>query len=143
MQLNTLKGLHASYRLCLEINGRTLSVSSTSDLSGYEAIVDSTSRSDSENYVNGVALLQKRDEKGQRLHGSHFDAVPGTKVFLWRDVAYPLIKVGKKLLVAEPSRALLIFCEALVRVLAIHDDRPTPAFSHYINPVARDLLLLS
>lgn len=93
-------------------------------------------------YACGVALLQERDDKDQRIEHTHILAEPGKKTFTFKDVSYPVIKIGKRIVVAEPSRALLVFCEALIRMLADQDGRPVPAFSHYVTSVARDLFLL-
>lgn len=43
---------------------------------------------------------------------------------------------------AESSRALLLFSEALITALALADSRPAPGVHHYITPVMRDLVLL-
>ena len=52
---------------------------------------------------------------------------------------YPLVRYGAPLLLAEPSRALLLFVEALVRRLAEKQDQPKPVISHYVNEGMRDL----
>lgn len=44
--------------------------------------------------------------------------------------------------VAESSRALLLFSEALLTALAQADGRPAPGIHHYITPMMRDLLPL-
>jgi hypothetical protein len=93
-------------------------------------------------YICGTTLLQERNDKGQRIEHTRVMPKPRTTSFTSKDTSYPVIKVGSDLLVAEPSRALLVFCEALVRTLAEQEGRSTPAFSHYITSVARDLLLL-
>lgn len=112
-------------------------------IGGYASIVNATPPDQGNEYVCGVALLQERDDKGQRIEHTRIAPQPKAANLVFKGgVTYPLIKVAKELLFAEPSRALLIFCEALVRILAYQDERPTPAFSHYITPVARDLLLL-
>jgi hypothetical protein len=109
-------------------------------IGGYADIV--TPSGEPGKYTCGVALLQKRNDKDQRLENTHHQSEPGSKSYAFRGVSHPVVKVGKDLLIAEPSRALLVFCEALVRVLAHQENKPVPAFSHYITSVARDLLLL-
>ena len=111
-------------------------------IGGYTSIVNVTPPDQADGYICGVALLQERNDKGQRIEHTHVVPQPGTTSFVFKEISYPVIKAAGQLLVTEPSRALLIFCEALVRILADQDGRPAPAFSHYITPVARDLLLL-
>lgn len=43
---------------------------------------------------------------------------------------------------AESSRALLLFSEALVTALALADGRPAPGVHHYITPGMRDVITL-
>jgi len=43
---------------------------------------------------------------------------------------------------AEASRALLLFSEALLTALALADGRSAPGVHHYITPTMRDLVLL-
>ena len=111
-------------------------------IGGYSTIVNAMSSEPSDGYICGVALLQQRDDKGQRIEKTHVIPQSGTMSAIYKDAGYPVTKVNKELRVVEPSRALLIFCEALVRVLADQNGRPVPAFSHYITSVARDLFLL-
>lgn len=111
-------------------------------IAGNAPILNAMPSEQSAEYVCGVALLQQRDDNGQRIENTHITPEPGTRNFIFKDVPYPVTKVNREFFVAEPSRALLIFCEALVRVLAEQDGRPTPAFSNYVTAVARDLFLL-
>jgi hypothetical protein len=97
----------------------------------------------STDYVGGVTALHTRNDKGERVAGTYLQPEKGKTSHLFRGVTYPAVKVGADLVVAEPSRALLAFCEALVRNLALRDGREVPAISHYVTSVARDLLLLT
>jgi hypothetical protein len=111
-------------------------------IAGNALILNAALSEQSAGYICGVALLQQRDDNGQRIENAYITPEPGARNFIFKDVSYPVTKVSRALFVAEPSRALLIFCEALVRVLAEQDGRPTPAFSYYVTAVARDLFLL-
>jgi hypothetical protein len=111
-------------------------------VAGNAKYISTTPNPGARDYVCGVALLQERTDKGERLQGSSVKPDDKATSVSYKDVSYPVVKVSGQLLAAEPSRSLLIFCEVLVRNLAMQDKRPTPAISHYLTPVARDLLLL-
>lgn len=52
---------------------------------------------------------------------------------------YPMVSYGGQLLLVESSRALLLFVEALVRLLADMQGRPIPVLSHYVGDAMREL----
>lgn len=52
---------------------------------------------------------------------------------------YPIVTFGSRQLLVEPSRALLLFIEALVRRLAARQERPEPVMSLYITKEMREL----
>lgn len=52
---------------------------------------------------------------------------------------FPIVRYGERLLLAEPSRGLLLFVEALVRRLAEKRARPAPVISHYVSEPMREL----
>ncbi|MFE6893602.1 DUF6602 domain-containing protein [Streptomyces sp. NPDC057694] len=95
-------------------------------------------------YVIGVAHLHLR-AKGQRVEGQYMEPPDDfTEPSLLMDgSSYPIIRTDGKWRVAEPSRALLIFCAALVNSLATHDGHAPPAITHYLSPATLDLVHLS
>lgn len=59
---------------------------------------------------------------------------------LRNNIGYPLTRVGKqtsKRVVADPSRALLLFCETLLRRLATSEAADGSWISHYLTTAAR------
>jgi hypothetical protein len=52
---------------------------------------------------------------------------------------YPLVQYGDDLVLVQPSRALLLFVEAIVRRLAERQRRPLPVISYYVNTAMREL----
>jgi hypothetical protein len=52
---------------------------------------------------------------------------------------YPIVGYGGTLRLVDPARALLLFVEALVRLLALRQGRPQPVLSHYVNETMREL----
>jgi hypothetical protein len=70
-------------------------------------------------YLLGLALLQEEDEW----------LVPPVDVieaFERNGTRYPVVDLGGKTFAADESRALLMFCEALVRYLAVTDSGKVP-----------------
>jgi Domain of unknown function (DUF6602) len=109
-------------------------------MAGYRSVLDPTyNRGGDDPYLYGNALLQGRGPGNERIPHHPVEPLPGTTKFAAGEISYPVVKLGNKYMVAEPSRSLLIFCEALVRNLAHSENRPTPAFSYYITDIAREL----
>jgi hypothetical protein len=54
---------------------------------------------------------------------------------------YSIVRRGRNRVVADPARALLLFCDALLRILSNSDSR-SPAFSYYIDAEARKITAL-
>lgn len=52
---------------------------------------------------------------------------------------YPMVSYGGRLLLVESSRALLLFVEALVRLLADMQARTHPVLSYYVDQTMREL----
>jgi hypothetical protein len=46
---------------------------------------------------------------------------------------YPVVQIGADRYLSDPSRALLLFCDALVRHLAVRDGRQEPVMSAYLS----------
>jgi hypothetical protein len=82
----------------------------------------------------GLALL--RDPNGRPILG---EAGGPDMRALHNSRQYPLVSYAGALLLADPSRALLLFVEALVRLLAQRQGRPVPVLSHYVNETMRSL----
>ncbi|MTD55209.1 DUF6602 domain-containing protein [Amycolatopsis pithecellobii] len=99
-------------------------------------------RVDETDYVCGITPLQEFSG-GVRQIGryrnppdEHWDAeisIDGT--------IYPIVEVSGDYVIAEPSRALLLFCDALLIALAKREGK-TPAIHRYITDIARDILLV-
>ena len=53
-----------------------------------------------------------------------------------------VVEHGDRCYVADPGRALLLFAEALARLVAKRSDSPNPAISHYLSDRTRELVLL-
>ncbi|MEU8743068.1 DUF6602 domain-containing protein [Streptomyces parvulus] len=97
----------------------------------------------SPDYIIGVTFLHSRID-GERVKGQYLDPPPDSTdpKLLIDGSSYPIIRVGGKWRVAEPSRSLLIFCAALVDSLATHDGHPSPAITHYLSQATLDLFEL-
>jgi hypothetical protein len=98
----------------------------------------------SDAYIVGVARLHIRDGTGQRRAREYVEPSPHFVEAQHRHegVTYPIVRFNDSFVVAEPSRALLLFCESLVRALAVGEGRPVPSLAHYVAGVARDLSII-
>ena len=81
----------------------------------------------------GLALFR---EDGHPIEGR---ATGPDMLALHASRQYPLVGYGGKLLLVDSSRGLLLFVEALVRLLARRHGRTTPVLSHYVSSHMRDL----
>jgi hypothetical protein len=81
----------------------------------------------------GIALYR---ENGRPLVGR---ATGPELLALHANKQYPLVGYGQKLLLVDSSRALLLFVEALVRLLASRQARDKPVLSHYVSDHMREL----
>jgi hypothetical protein len=85
-------------------------------------------------YASGLALLRTTTEGGRRIGPPQ--AVPEDELndsVLIEGRSYPIVSVGKKRLLGDPPRALLLFVEALARALSRQQRRPDPALTHYLD----------
>lgn len=90
-------------------------------------------------WSGGVTPLQVRDGGGSPIAGSH--ETPLDDEFehgLRGGRTYPVVTLQSGAILAEPSRALLLFCEAVLNELA---GKPT-VLSHYITDAARELIAI-
>jgi hypothetical protein len=94
-----------------------------------------------DDYVVAIAYLHERDAAGKRQIG-HYLMPPADFTearVMHQGGSYPIVKIGRDWMIAEPSRALLIFCACLVHTLAAYEGRNTPASSHYLSGVTLDI----
>lgn len=98
--------------------------------------------SESAEFVTGVTQLHSQ-ESGRREPGRYYPAPEE-----WDDEPtvvvngriYPIVaKVNGFEMVGEPSRALLLFCDGLVRTILRSEGADSSVFSHYIPDVAREI----
>ncbi|MFB7112312.1 DUF6602 domain-containing protein [Streptomyces sp. NPDC056291] len=96
------------------------------------------------NYVVAMTYLHDRDSSGQRQIGQYYEPPADfTEArVLYQGGSYPIVKVRKDWMVAEPSRALLIFCACLVHTLAVHEGKRPPASSHYLSGATLDIAVI-
>jgi hypothetical protein len=81
----------------------------------------------------GLALLHENGEAIEgRPEGTDFKQVHAGR-------QYPIVRHEGRLLLVEPSRALLLFVEALVRLLAERQGRAVPVLSLYVDQDMREL----
>ena len=95
-------------------------------------------------YIVGLTCLHEREET-VRVPG-RFRQPPEEHTdgdYFEGGSVYPIVKAAGTYWIAEPSRALLLFCETLINALSTRERRDLPAMSSYITPTARDLLMLS
>lgn len=82
----------------------------------------------------GLALVLDAD-------GHHVEAAPtgpdATAVHNGKQ--YPIVRHRGASVLADPARALLLFVESLVRLVALQQGRPAPAMSHYVTEAMRNL----
>jgi hypothetical protein len=94
-----------------------------------------------ESFVIGLTELHRLDQSGARIVG-HFeqqreDFIEPT--FERDGVLYPIVSSNRSHFIVEPSRALLLFCESLIRGLTVYENRVVPTLSYYITSTAREL----
>ena len=82
----------------------------------------------------GLALLRDTD-------GNYVEAEPTGPDMMapYEGRQYPIVEHAGKSLLADRGRALLLFVEALVRLLAEKQGRPAPVISHYVTAAMREL----
>lgn len=94
----------------------------------------------------GLVPLHQRDESGarQRATWTILDTPPKGAVFTYEGAAYPVTRSPVKGFIAcEPGRAILLFCEALLRSLAKRSSIAQPVLSYYIDDIAKELVHVS
>jgi hypothetical protein len=93
-------------------------------------------------WTRAVAGLHQRDTTGNIIAGSEEQPTDAeTTEAVRHGVLYPLVAISDaKYVVAEPSRALLLFAEWIVDVL--HDVAGDPVISSYIDHATRELITI-
>ncbi len=97
-----------------------------------------------ETYRIGLTPLHERDEQGERIAGTWVRPMEDKPVRLHRfGFSYPLTLLKGDRITGEPGRALLLFLDALLRILAQQRAIPSPALTDYLTPVAREIIDLA
>ncbi|MET8256474.1 DUF6602 domain-containing protein [Micromonospora sp. NPDC005205] len=98
-------------------------------------------------YPAGIAALHRRDGEGSRV-SNDWDVPEANEngSFVLRDgIRHPITRKGRKKnerLVAEPGRALLNFCSLMLTMLADKKAIPEPSLRHYMQDVAKELVVI-
>jgi hypothetical protein len=94
-----------------------------------------------DDYVCGVTLLHDTDGDGHRVSGSYVAGETGKweSRELRNGTIFPVVKFNGTRMLSEPARALLLFCEAVVRTLSARSGRSDPVLSRYLQDPYRDL----
>jgi Domain of unknown function (DUF6602) len=91
-------------------------------------------------FCHGLTLLHDLSS-GARVRGEFVMGQPG-QYASWEargGIVYPVVERGKERILSDPSRALLLFCESLLRWFAKRDGRDVPVLSSYLLAPYRDL----
>ncbi len=108
-------------------------------LAGQRRLLDPSS--DDSSHMCGLTLLHELDPDGARMRGRYVVADP-TKGYdrqAHNGSVYPVVDFNGQQVLSDPSRALLLFCEAFIRLLAEQESRPRPVLSHYLDAPYRDI----
>lgn len=92
-------------------------------------------------YRCGVTLLHALDGDGLRKQAEYVPASPSNNRSYEQhgDGKYPVVVHSGNRTLSDPSRALLLFCEILVRSAALQSGQPIPVLSRYLRSPYRDL----
>jgi hypothetical protein len=93
-------------------------------------------------YMVGVAALQKRVNSVPQPGDYREAPDDGSADVNEGGVVYPVVTIEGNDVLAEASRALLLFSTTLLTALALDEGRTPPTMHHYVTPAARDLYLL-
>lgn len=92
-------------------------------------------------FSSGLAFVRSRAEGGRRT--GPLEVVPDENMgesMLVDGQPHPIFTSDGKRHLGEPARALLLFVEALARLLAEQQKRPLPVVSHYLGNHTADLV---
>jgi len=94
-----------------------------------------------EGFAAGLVFLHEREPDGARRAGRYMEPGAGEHASARvGDSVYPVEKdSGGVTRVAEPARALLLFCEALLALLSEWEADPKPWLGHYLGHGTREL----
>jgi len=96
--------------------------------------------------IVGLTPLHERDSSGRRLAGRWVRPDDGHRYPTLQRFgsSYPVTMLSdRSRIVGEPGRALLLFVDGLLRLLANQHAIPEPALTAYLTDVAREVLDLS
>jgi len=94
----------------------------------------------------GLCALHLRDRAGARLPGwfKVFPALPTGGVYRFGESTLPVTRApGGSIVACEPGRALLLFCEHLLKGLAVAANLGAPVLSHYLAGTAQETISLT
>jgi hypothetical protein len=94
-----------------------------------------------DHYKCGVTLLHALDNVGLRKQGKYVSASPENRRSYEQRAGglYPVVDHSGDRMLSDPSRALLLFCEILIRSAALQSGQPLPVLSRYLRAPYRDL----
>jgi hypothetical protein len=89
----------------------------------------------------GITFLHERNDAQHRISGTYRSPMPGEHAVARIGAGlYPIAKDSTGVpRVAEPARALLLFCEALLTLLARTENLPAPWLAHYLSGQTKEL----
>ncbi|SES49843.1 hypothetical protein SAMN04487983_10944 [Streptomyces sp. yr375] len=106
-------------------------------------IIGSPDTVDQNKYDVELVALHERNHSGSRTGSSWIKVQkpPADAALSMYGSTYPVTKLADVGYIAgEPGRALLLFCDALLRALSARGVIPNPALSHYLTDTARETL---
>ncbi|BEL10052.1 hypothetical protein Q0Z83_082430 [Actinoplanes sichuanensis] len=108
-------------------------------IAGPRNLLDPTA--DSEDFTYGVTLLHELDKDGNRASGRYIRGDPTGNLLKQHHegALYPVVDFAGGVALADPSRALLLFCEILIRMTIAGTTSKPPTLSHYLKPPFRDI----
>nr|WP_157296955.1 hypothetical protein [Actinoplanes globisporus] len=95
----------------------------------------------SSEFTYGVTLLHDLSENRERERGRYVAGDPSGNLQRQHHegALYPAVDFRGGISLSDPSRALLLFCEALIRMTAERAGRKPPSLTHYLAPSYRDI----
>nr|WP_221376894.1 DUF6602 domain-containing protein [Actinoplanes polyasparticus] len=108
-------------------------------IAGPQGILDPASNSDA--FAYGVTLLHALNESGERERGRYIKADPNGNLQRQHHegALFPVVDFIDEPFLSDPSRALLLFCETLIRMTVKSSGRKMPTLTYYLRPPYRDI----
>lgn len=111
-------------------------------VAGSSALFSAPQAASEPNYMVGWATLPAEVQDVALSGQSEAEQRRPRTAVLYGGNLYPVVRRGPRdRTVTDPARALLLFCDAMLRLLGTRDD-VAPTLSHYITDDARSLRLL-